>query len=86
MVHLQRVPENIDEVAGALYEANWEKHTQLTMKVKDDAARAVNLMSSPWNAADGQKEEDKFTTWSKTWLKVVNEVSKAIEDDATKSG
>lgn len=86
MIYLQRVPDNIDEVAGALYEANWEKHSQFTKKVKDEAAKAVDLMATPWNAADGQTAEDKFTTWSKTWLKVVNEVSKAIEDDATKSG
>lgn len=85
MAHLQSVPENIDEVAGALYEANWEKHTQLTRKVKDEAAKAVELMASPWVAVDGQAAEDKFTAWAKTWLKVVNEVSKSIEDDATKS-
>lgn len=85
MAHLQNVPENIDEVAGALYEADWERHTQFTGKVKDEAAKAVSLLAFGWKTADGQAAEDKFTVWSKTWLKVVNEVTKSLEDDASKS-
>ena len=85
MAHLQNVPENIDEVAGALYEADWERHTEFTRKVKDEAAKAVGLLASGWKTTDGQAVEDKFTVWSKTWLKVVDEVSKSVEGD-TKSG
>ncbi|OJJ84855.1 uncharacterized protein ASPGLDRAFT_125469 [Aspergillus glaucus CBS 516.65] len=80
MVNLQSIPDDIDEVAGALYEENWERHTQFLGKVKDNAAKAVGLVKLPWGAAEGT--EDKFTTWSKTWLKVVDEVSKSI-DEAT---
>lgn len=88
MANLQSIPEDIDEVAGALYEANWGKYTQFRGKVKDDAAKAVNLVALPWDAkddADGQKMEDKFTVWSKTWLNVMDQVSKSIDDDATNS-
>lgn len=88
MANLQSIPEDIDEVAGALYEANWGKYTQFRGKVKHDAAKAVNLVALPWNAkddADGQKMEDKFTVWSKTWLNVMDQVSKSIDDDATNS-
>lgn len=77
MVHLQNVPENIDEVAGALYEADWARHALYTGKVKDEAAKAVSLLASGWKTADGQATEDKFTVWSKTWLKVVDEVTKS---------
>ena len=88
MANLQSIPQDIDEVAGALYEANWGKFNQFRGKVKDDAAKAVNLVALPWDAkeeADGQKTEDKFTVWSKTWLKVMDQVSKSIDDDATNS-
>lgn len=80
MADLQCITEDIDEVAGALYEANWDKHTRFLGKVKDNAAKAVDLVKAPWGAAEGT--EDKFTTWSKTWLKVVDEVSKSIDDEA----
>lgn len=79
MVNLQSIPDDIDEVAGALYEENWGKHTRFLGKVKDGAAKAVGLVKLPWAA---ENTEDKFTTWSKTWLKVVDEVSKSI-DEAT---
>lgn len=77
MVNLYSIPEDIDEVAGALYEANWEKHTRFLGKIKDDAAKAVGLVKAPWGA---EGTVDKFTTWSKTWLKVVDEVSKSIDE------
>lgn len=80
MVNLQSIPDDIDEVAGALYEENWERHTQFLGKVKNNAAKAVGLVKLPWGAAEDT--EDKFTTWSKTWLKVMDEVSKSI-DEAT---
>lgn len=86
ITNLQSIPEDIDEVAGALYEAKWDRYAQFLIKVKGEAAKAVELVAFPWDAGvDGQKAEDKFTTWSKTWLKVVDEVSKSIGGDATSS-
>lgn len=86
MTNLQSIPEDIDEVAGALYEAKWDRYTEFLVKVKGEAAKAVELVVTQWDAGvDGQQAEDKFTTWSKTWLKVVDEVSKSIGGDATSS-
>lgn len=87
MLNLQSVPDQVDEVAGALYESNWAKAADYLKKAKKNAAQAVNSVASPWNAvggADGEEQPaDKFTTWSKTWLKVMDEVSKPIDAAAS---
>jgi hypothetical protein len=83
MLNLQSVPDQVDEVAGALYESNWAKAAVHLKKAKKNAAQAVNSVTSPWNvtqSADGEEQPgDKFTAWSKTWLKVMDEVSKPID-------
>ncbi|RDW67123.1 uncharacterized protein DSM5745_08989 [Aspergillus mulundensis] len=79
MLNLQRIPDHIDEVAGALYEDDPDKFTRRVGKIKESAFKAIELVVLPW----GLKQEnagDKFTTWSKTWTKVVEEVSKSIVD------
>lgn len=82
MSSLKSIPEQIDEVAGALYEADLDKSTQFLKEVRASAERAVGLVALPWDAAkDGQ--EDKFTAWSRTWLKVMGEVSKSIDEKST---
>lgn len=81
MLNLQAIPDNLDEAAGALYEANFETSAEYLRKTRKCATQAVELVASPWDAA-GVKEDapaDKFATWSKTWLKVIDEVSKSIE-------
>ncbi|KAL2803224.1 hypothetical protein BJX63DRAFT_78529 [Aspergillus granulosus] len=84
MKQLQQIPEHIDEVAGALYEADLDKYTHQVGKTKDCASRAINLVMLPWavkqSSGDQEIAGDKFTTWSKTWIKVVGEVSKSIDE------
>ncbi|XRM45930.1 hypothetical protein ABZX51_008998 [Aspergillus tubingensis] len=84
MKYLQQIPGHIDEVAGALYEANIEKSLEYMRKTKDCAVKAVNLASLPLDVTDSadapQEKEDLFTTWARTWLKVMDQVSKSVID------
>ncbi|KAJ5096217.1 hypothetical protein NUU61_005573 [Penicillium alfredii] len=83
MASLQPIPDHVDEAAGALYEANLAKSARFLVRTKKCAVQAVNVVMAPWDAANGAngqtQAEDKFTVWSKTWLKVVDEVSKPID-------
>ncbi|KAJ5996450.1 hypothetical protein N7499_007232 [Penicillium canescens] len=82
MLNLQAIPDHVDEAAGALYEADFDKSGQYLQKTRKCATKAVDLVMSPWVAAAGSDETaDKFTTWSKTWLKVIDEVSKPIDEN-----
>ncbi|KAJ5580084.1 uncharacterized protein N7459_006069 [Penicillium hispanicum] len=79
MSNLQNIPEQVDEAAGALYEDNVSKSAKFLKKTQKSATQAVHSVALLWDTADGeQKPEDKFTIWSKTWLKVMDEVSKSI--------
>ncbi|KAL2796495.1 hypothetical protein BJX66DRAFT_137269 [Aspergillus keveii] len=84
MKNLRQIPEHIDEVAGALYEDDLDKYTRQVGKTKVCASKAISLVTLPWTVeqspGDQETEGDKFTTWSKTWLKVVGEVSKSIDE------
>ncbi|KAJ5964503.1 uncharacterized protein N7479_004379 [Penicillium vulpinum] len=81
MLNLQAIPDDVDEAAGALYEANFETSAEYLQKTRKCATQAVELVASPWGTADVKNDApaDKFATWSKTWLKVIDEVSKSIE-------
>ncbi|KAJ5788410.1 hypothetical protein N7457_003400 [Penicillium paradoxum] len=81
MLNLQAIPDDVDEAAGALYEANFETSAQYLRKTKKSATEAVELVAAPWEVVDSKDDApaDKFATWSKTWLKVIDEVSKPIE-------
>lgn len=83
MLNLQAIPDDVDEAAGALYEANFETSAQYLRKTRKCATQAVELVASPWGAANVKDDApaDKFATWSKTWLKVIDEVSKSIEEN-----
>lgn len=82
MLNLQSIPDQVDEAAGALYEANTSKSAKFLKKTQESASQAVASVTLPWDAAAGadreEKAEDKFTIWSKTWFKVMDEVSKSI--------
>lgn len=86
MLNLHNIPDHVDEAAGALYEANVTRAAQFLEKVRTCAVQAVDSVISPWNAAEGadvqQQTDDKFTVWSRTWLKVMDEVSKSIDTAA----
>lgn len=87
MINLQSIPDQVDEAAGALYESNWSKSAEYLQKTQKNAAQAVKSVAAPWNAVESaegrQQPGDKFTTWSKTWLKVMDEVSKPIDAAAS---
>ncbi|KAL6231163.1 hypothetical protein BDW75DRAFT_50205 [Aspergillus navahoensis] len=80
---LQQIPDHIDEVAGALYEADLDKYTRQLRETKDSASKAIELVILPWDleqtANDQENAGDKFTAWSKTWTRVIEEVSKSID-------
>lgn len=84
MLNLRCIPENVDEVAGALYEANFVKSNQYLGSAKEHAVKAIKAVITPWTPAEssssGHESGDKFATWSKTWLNVMSEVSKAISN------
>ncbi|KAJ5473338.1 hypothetical protein N7475_002904 [Penicillium sp. IBT 31633x] len=81
MLNLQAIPNDVDEAAGALYEANFETSAKFLQKIKKNATQAVELVVSPWVAADAKEDTpaDRFATWSKTWTKVIDEVGKPID-------
>ncbi|CAI7636704.1 unnamed protein product [Penicillium bialowiezense] len=80
VLNLQAIPDYVDEAAGGLYEADFERSAQYLQKTRECAAKAVDLVISPWGAAE-DAPADKFTAWSQTWLKVVEEMSKAIGEN-----
>ncbi|KAL4965366.1 uncharacterized protein BDV14DRAFT_173106 [Aspergillus stella-maris] len=88
--NLQQIPNHIDEVAGALYEDDVEKYTSELKKAKSCASKAIELVTMPWGSKsefNAQKDAgDKFTTWSKTWIEVVEQVSKSTDGPGSKSG
>jgi hypothetical protein len=75
---LQTIPSHVDEAAGSLYEENVVNSILHLKKAKTSAERAMKLVALPWEVttnAPGQQaqaQEDKFTTWSRTWLKVMD--------------
>ncbi|PWY69838.1 hypothetical protein BO94DRAFT_477482 [Aspergillus sclerotioniger CBS 115572] len=84
MKELQQIPGHVDEIAGALYEANLEGSVQYLRKTKDCAVKAVDLVTLSWDvtgsAGAQQDKEDRFTAWSRTWSKVMDEVSRSVSD------
>lgn len=82
LLDLQCIPEYIDEVAGALYEADLEKSDQYLQKAKSSATKAIDTVALPWSAAangGAQDTQDNFAVWSKAWLKVMEEVSEPVD-------
>lgn len=83
MLNLQNIPEQVDEAAGALYEANVAKSAKFLKQTQKNAAQAVKSMAAPWDAADAAGRDkqvtDKFSIWSSAWFKVMDEVSKPID-------
>ncbi|KAH8690946.1 hypothetical protein BGW36DRAFT_389645 [Talaromyces proteolyticus] len=74
---LQAIPDHIDEAAGSLYEGNVADSIRYLRLAKTSAERAVQSVALPWKSEDGngdQSPEDKFTTWSRTWMKVISDV------------
>lgn len=75
--HLQSIPGLVDEAAGSLYEGSVTDSVRYLHSAKATAERAVQLVSLPWkseSASGAEEKEDKFTVWSKTWMKVMADV------------
>jgi hypothetical protein len=86
MLNLQSIPEQVDEAAGALYEANMAKSAKFLKRAQQSAAQAVESVASPWDAhaETGDKSvTDRFSIWSSAWFKVMDEVSKPIDAAST---
>jgi len=88
--NLQSIPGHVDEAAGSLYESNIEMSIWYVRKAKVCAAEAMELLARPWEVdeVDGERAdalaEDKFTAWSRTWLKVMEEVGRSLEEPLKK--
>ncbi|PYI35712.1 hypothetical protein BP00DRAFT_422116 [Aspergillus indologenus CBS 114.80] len=77
--NLQVIPELVDEIAGALYEADPDRSARFLGQTKDRAVKALELVRLPWQqGTTGEEKGDKFTTWVNTWLKVMDELSKSV--------
>ncbi len=91
ILSLRQIPNYIDEVAGALYENDLEKYRHQLEKSIKYASKAVDLVAFPWGSKQTSDDQaitgDKFTTWSKTWTKVIEEVSRIVDESTyIKSG
>lgn len=74
---LQSIPGHVDEAAGSLYEGSVPDSVRYLRLAKTTAERAVQLVSLPWrgeNESNAEEKEDKFTVWSRTWMKVMADV------------
>jgi len=60
---LQWIPEATDELAGAIYELDFEDSRQSLEHVCQSARDAIRLVANNWNG-----EEDEFTVWQRKWL------------------
>ena len=78
IVNMQNIPDQVDEVAGALYEEDVDRSIEFLQKTHEHASQAVESVTAPWNE---ESSEDKFTAWSQTWSKVMDEVSKSLNAD-----
>ncbi|KAJ6003398.1 hypothetical protein N7451_005945 [Penicillium sp. IBT 35674x] len=78
IVNLQNIPDQVDEVAGALYEEDVDRSVEFLQKTHEHASQAVESVTAPWKE---ELSEDKFTVWSQTWSKVMDEVSKTLSAD-----
>ncbi|KAJ5721369.1 uncharacterized protein N7483_009303 [Penicillium malachiteum] len=82
--HLQSIPGQVDEAAGTLYEDDVDSSVDFLNKIQYSASEAMNVAVSLWisDKAEVQTSDDKFVVWSKTWSKVMHEVSKPFQLDA----
>ncbi|QKX54901.1 uncharacterized protein TRUGW13939_01991 [Talaromyces rugulosus] len=75
---LQSIPGHVDEAAGSLYEGSVTDSVRYLRLAKTTAERAIQLVSLPWrdenDTSNAEDKEDKFTVWSRTWMKVMADV------------
>jgi hypothetical protein len=77
---LRQIPDDVDEAAGLLYE--WKIAQTITYigKIRETATRAISSVRYAWGASErDEQEEDKFMIFAKTWLKVAEDMMKAID-------
>lgn len=74
--NLQSIPDHVDEAAGSLYEHNLDDCVKYLKLAKTTAEKAIDLVVFPWGE---QQQEDKFTVWSRTWRKVMDDVISDVQ-------
>ncbi|WEW59385.1 hypothetical protein PRK78_004856 [Emydomyces testavorans] len=86
---LHDLPNLVDEAAGSLYEHNIEYADAYSLKLRDRASEAVQMLRQPWTNGDvsaalgenavTKEAEDKFSKWASVWVKVVDDLTKDKE-------
>ncbi|EEP77776.1 predicted protein [Uncinocarpus reesii 1704] len=86
---LQDLPSLVDEAAGSLYEHNIEFADAYSLKLRDRASEAAEMLCEPWvqgDMSDTSKQgdapkgtEDKFSKWAAVFLRVVEDLGKDKE-------
>ena len=62
MVHLRRIPHQVDEMAGCFYDLDEARSKEALAKCVDEALSASKVVEMGW---DGK--ENEFTAWLGTW-------------------
>lgn len=84
-LNLQKIPDIIDEAVGALYDADIKSATKYVEDAKKCAVKALEISAFTWDKDSENTDEtsqrettedDKFTVWARTWIRVVDEVGK----------
>ncbi|KAJ5280637.1 hypothetical protein N7478_006009 [Penicillium angulare] len=88
LLHLKSIPDQVDEAAGALYEDDIDLSVKFLLKTQKKASQAVESAKLPLDSNDAKSDGttgDKFSVWSSTWSKVMDEVAKSIRPGSTES-
>jgi len=75
---LQWIPEATDELAGAIYELDYEDSRQSLEHVCQSARDAIRLVANNWTG-----EEDEFTVWQRKWLEWSDTFARELADESS---
>lgn len=75
---LQWIPEATDELAGAIYELDYEDARQSLEHVCQSARDAIRLVANSWTG-----EEDEFTVWQRKWLEWSDTFARELVDGSS---
>ena len=60
---LKDIPDNVDDLASALYDLDEDEASSTLQKCLDNAKSAAKLVQQNWHGKD-----DEFTAWSGKWI------------------
>lgn len=66
MLHLKRMPHQVDEMVGSFYELNEADAKESLDKIVSEAKKACEVMHPGWSG-----QEDEFTPWLRKWCDAV---------------